>query len=290
MIGFWITNLLPPGGPQQFDVITPAGTWSFEPSANYLSYVQPVQDGGCANTYSVSFALPTGSTRLSTKDQAFHEALPLCLGASFAMGAAITASRSTDFSEIQFMTVGSHFPRARGIPTPWPCVTKLAELVKFLETFVARFNTLNPTEKLLLLTHFHLDAIACWSLEDLYLSGSTLLQIIAETEKSSGRPDAAAHAKARGLSSPGFFDYLTAAADRAGIARLAHDVVKIRNSLIHEGSLKRHPFTAKDQAAAPIAEAMQWVDAYVFSILGLGAPPAKRYDAKTLASLNSFSF
>lgn len=290
MIAFWITNLMPPGAPKAFDVKTPSGTWIFERAARYLEYAPQVEhEGACANTYSMSFNLPTDATRFAVKDRAFYEALPLCLGASFAMGAAVTVSQSMPSSEVQFLSVGSHFPRARGIPTPWACVGTQAELVKFLETFVAKFNVLNPTEKLQLLTHFHLDAIACWSLEDLYLSGSTLLQIIADTEESSGRNVAAAHATRRG-SKIGFFDYLAGAADRVGIAVPTQDVVRIRNSLIHEGTLKRQPFTTKNQAAVPIAEAMQWIDAYVFAILGLGTPPVTRYDAKTFAEINSFSF
>ena len=290
MIGFWITNLMPPSAPEEFEVKTPSGTWIFERAARYFEYVPQVEQGACANTYSMSLSLPSDRTRLAVKEQAFHEALPLCLGASFAMGAAVTVSQSTPASEIQFIDVGSHFPRARGISTPWKCITTQADLMGFLEIFVAKFNALNPTEKLLLLTHFHLDAIACWSLEDLYLSGSTLLQIIADTEKSSGRKFAKTHAATRGSKSIGFFDFLAGAANRAGIAAPTHDVVKIRNSLIHEGSLKRQGFATKEQATVPIAEALQWVDAYVFAILGLSTPPVTRYDAQTLARLNSFSF
>ncbi|HLW79977.1 MAG TPA: hypothetical protein VKU44_10310, partial [Terriglobia bacterium] len=134
-------------------------------------------------------------------------------------------------------------------------------------------------EKLLLLTHFYIDALSCWSLENLYLSGSTLLQIVARTEGVSGRGKAT------------FFDNLAAAAARVGMAPPSHDVVKIRNSLIHEGTLRSKEFPTQTDASEPIAEALSWVDEYMYAILKLGSVPTRRHQAHDLAhSLNSVSF
>jgi hypothetical protein len=59
----------------------------------------------------------------------------------------------------------------------------MAQFTDFVERFVGQYVALNSSEKLLFLTHFYIDALSCWSLENLYLSGSTLLQIIASTEE-----------------------------------------------------------------------------------------------------------
>lgn len=295
MIGFWLVNLLPPGQPLQFDIRTPSGVWHFQQSGNFGTVQRDIKEkGACANTFSMEFVLPTGGTRGAVKDEAFEETLPICLAASFVTGAAVTVQDALVGSEVAFVTTGAHFPRARGIGDPALCVGTLKEFIEFVERFVATYPRLNATEKILLLTHFFVDTCACWSLENLYLSGSTLLQIIAETEETSGRPFAANHAAARANKStakPAFFDYLAGAADRVGIPALGHDVVKIRNALIHDGTLNAPPFLSQADAAVPIAEAMRWVDDYVYAILQLGSVPRPRHAVNDLAfALNSFSF
>lgn len=295
MMAFWLVNLLPPGTPQTFALKTPAGLWTFKQSPAFNREEADIRDkGACANTYSMEFPLPTDGTRSSVKNMAFDEVLPICLAASFVTGAAVTIGHPHQVSEVQFVVVGSHFPRQRGIPNPAACVNTMNQFSGFIETFVDHYGQLNSVEKLLLLTHFYIDALSCWSLENLYLSGSTLLQIIADTEKTTGRGFAANHAATRAGKTgvkPGFFDYLAGAADRVGIAAPSYDVVKTRNSLIHEGTLKLAGFPTQADAAKPIAEGLRWVDEYVYAILKLGSVPAPRHNASVLThGLNSFSF
>jgi hypothetical protein len=113
-------------------------------------------------------------------------------------------------------------------------------------------------------------------------------------EEDTGQPFAASHAARRTGklgAKPAFFDYLAGAADRVGIATLSHDVVKIRNSLIHEGTLQNTTFPTQAYAAQPIAEALRWVDEYVYSILSLGPVPKPRHLAQDITyGVNSFSF
>jgi hypothetical protein len=295
-IGFWLVNFLPPGTPEEFELRTPAGKWTFAKSPYFFDCLDAVTNkNACANTYSMMFPLPNDVTQEAVKQAAFLEALPICLGASFTTGTAVTIRNSLDGSEIQFFVVGPRFPRQRELTGVASCLNTMDQLIVFLERFVAEFNTLNSTEKLLLLSHFYIDALSCWSLEDLYLSGSTLLQIIASTEEDSGRPFAATHAAERAAGNkkikPGFFDYLAGAANRVGIAPLGHDVVKIRNSLIHDGTLKGPKFPTQADSAKPIAEAMLWVDAYVYAVLKLGQVPVLRHAARNYTiRLNSFSF
>jgi len=290
MIGFHLVNLLPPGRPLRFSLQTPCGTWDFQQAANF-SQTEPdiLQKGACANTYSMSMTLPPNAIS-SQKDAVFQEALPICLAASLVTGAAVTIRHPLGGSEVNFVHVGPHFPRARGIKNPAACVNTFDEFKAFVEGFIRQYPTLNPVEKLLLLTHLFIDATACWSLENLYLSGSTLLQVVTDTENATGRTFAAAHAAQRN-SRVGFFDYLAGAANRVNIAPVSHDVVKVRNSLIHNGTLKSANLPSQADAAIPIAEAMHWLDQYMYAILGLGTVPANRYPVGILAyGIISFSF
>lgn len=295
MIAFWLVNFLPPGAPQTFALKTPAGLWTFKQSPTFNAAEAEIRNkGACANTYAMEFPLPTDGTRNSVKGTAFDEVLPICLAAAFVTGSAVTIGHPHQGSEVKFAAVGSYFPRQRGIPNPAACVNAMDQFNGFIERFVDQYGGLNSVERLLLLTHFYIDALSCWSLENLYLSGSTLLQIIASSEKHTGRPHAATHAATRTGkpgSKPGFFDYLVGAADRAGIAPPSHDVVKIRNSLIHAGTLKLANCPTQADAAEPIAEALRWVDDYMYAILKLGHVPVPRHKARDLTyGLNSFSF
>lgn len=110
-------------------------------------------------------------------------------------------------------------------------------------------------------------------------------------EKASGRGFAKAYAKDRTGERPAFFDYLAGASDRVGIKSVAHDVVKIRNKLIHKGILKTATFPTQADVAVPIAEALRWFDSYTYAVLQLGAVPMDRHHPFDLAGyLNSFSF
>jgi hypothetical protein len=294
MIGFWLVNLLPPGAPLTFDLNTPAGLWTFQQSTAFPTLAPAIlKDGACGNTYSMEFRLPTDKSRSAVKDAAFDEVLPICLAAAFVTGAAVTIRDSLPSSEIMFMQVGPHFPRDRGIPKPTACVGTISQFSSFVERFVKVYDLLGSVEKLRLLTHFYIDALSCWSLENLYLSGSTLLQIIAGTEEATGRGFAANHAAVRAgrRIRPGFFDYLAGASDRVGIAPLQYDIVEIRNALIHEGTLKTANCPTQSDAAEPIAAALRWVDEYMYAILNLGPVPTPRHLARDLSlGLNSFSF
>jgi SAM-dependent methyltransferase len=63
-----------------------------------------------------------------------------------------------------------------------PSTRTADEFRNLLEAFLRAWPTNGQTEKALLLIHHWLDALACWSLEDLYLSTTTLLQVISATE------------------------------------------------------------------------------------------------------------
>ncbi len=121
MIGFWLVNCLPPNAPQIFKLNTPAGVWIFRKASHFDEVLDGVNQGRCANTYSIEFDLPTDQARSSQKDSAFYEVLPICLAASFVTGMAVTVRDSLPHSEITMIQTGPHFPRERGIrgAKPW---------------------------------------------------------------------------------------------------------------------------------------------------------------------------
>lgn len=235
MIGFWLVNLIVPNDPSSFVIKTPAGKWSLLKSTNFDKLKPDIENGACGNTYSIEFNGLDNS--MTSTDAAFEEMVPICLAASFLTGMAVTVRQSTAHSKMQIFQTGPHFPRDRGILGPNFCINNIDEFIEFVEKFVKNYLVLNATEKLRLMMHFFIDAQSCWSLENLYLSGSTILQIISSTEEDSGRGEAKKHAKTRGNDNPSFYDYLAGAAQKLSITPLQHDVIKIRNSLIHEGTL-----------------------------------------------------
>ncbi len=153
-----------------------------------------------------------------------------------------------------------------------------------LEAFVANFPTSEQNEKARLLVHHWLDALACWSLEDLVLSAATMLEIFAATAE---RVSVAAGSGKLQYFTPRI-DY---AATRYGMTPLGNDFRNMRNDLVHDGHLSGKKFPNKDLAAcaAATSEALNWIDEYMHNALNLGTPSRQRFDATTFQSLNAFS-
>ena len=176
------------------------------------------------------------------------------------------------------MQATSHWPRERSLGKGNAVVASTAQFSRVLEIFVAAWSSVGQREKLLLLIHHWLDALACWSFEYMYLSATTLLQIIAATETTQTRHLA-------------YFDAVTAASVRAGVPPLSRDFKDMRNNLIHEGGLLGESFRGADLAdcAAVAADVLNWLDAYLHSVLGLGPVQRKRYATQDFVALNSYS-
>ena len=158
-------------------------------------------------------------------------------------------------------------------------VTTQDEFVAALETFVAAWPGAGQSEKTLLLIHHWLDALGCWSFEDMYLSATTLLQVIAATEEG---------IQGRELY---YFDAVTAASARAGISPMSRHFKDMRNNLIHEGKLLGGKFsgTSLQDCATVASDVLNWFDSYIHSVLGLGAVRRKRFSYGDFLGLNAYS-
>ena len=159
-----------------------------------------------------------------------------------------------------------------------PVVNTRDEFKNLVEHFVAVYRNDGRTEKALLLVHHWLDALACWSLEDLYLSATTLLQIIVATEATLQGSDLR------------YYDGVTAAANRKGIRVLSSDFRDMRNELIHDGQLIGRRFLHNKATCDDVAaDVLNWFDEYLHKALQLGPVARTRFSGQDFRNLNAYS-
>ena len=152
-----------------------------------------------------------------------------------------------------------------------------------LEAFIAGYPVTDPIEKIRLVSHHFLDALAFWSIEDLALSTTTILEIIAITAKDIGEP--------LGHQVGSYAQRLTFAASRFALPPVPTGFREMRNDLVHEGTLSgtRFPGKVANDCALATAEALDWIDLYVFAALGMGHPGRARFTTEPFHGANSFS-
>jgi hypothetical protein len=278
-LGFRLCNLIIPGEPLALDLATPSGIWELKQKSNYAASKQAIEEGRVAETYSISTVVPIGAS----VDFAFEELLPICLAATYLTGMSVATTRAHPHSFVSFLQVGPHFPRPRAVTGVTPVVTNETEFQDRIEAFVRTYPTTSQTEKSRILVHHMLDGLACWSMEDLCLSTATLLEIIAATAK--------AVAAAAGMRKTKFADRIDYAAQRFGLPFVSTDFRNMRNDLVHEGTLSGTGFVNKTAADCAIAAAaaLEWIDMYMHSALGLGPVGVNRFPPNTYKGLNAFS-
>jgi len=278
MIGFWIVNLVVPGEPEHLLIKTPAGTWTLDRVEFYSTSIRGLQTGQCAHTYAIHnpVSMTDGAAAC---ERAMDEMTPLLLGASYLTGLSVTAKQSVPYSDARILQPSSHWPRERSMANSQAVVNTEAEFISALERFVAAWPGPGQSEKVLLLVHHWLDALACWSFEDMYLSATTLLQIIAATEETR---------QGRDLS---YFNAVSAAATRAGIPALGPDFKDMRNNLIHEGKLLGGHFSGAslNDCASVAAGVLNWFDTYIHTVLALRPIGKIRFSARDFLGLNAYS-
>jgi hypothetical protein len=188
---------------------------------------------------------------------------------------------------MSFIQLGEYFPRERNMSEPVHAANTLKDFIDFIECFVQEYPRLKLDESIILLTHHWIDSMACWSLEDLYLSITTLLQVIAATEEKLGNQRT-------------FATRFSGAVTRKGIQDLPNYIsngnkcyyfIDMRNDLIHEGKLSgsRFPNKNKFDCIGVTVDVLNWIDAYFFAILRLRQPYTIRYKVGNFHELNSFS-
>ncbi len=282
-IGHKLTNLIMPGEPDRLVINTPAGTWTFNKAPKYDDLKKAIKGGQIAETYSIECAGTYVGSRSAAIDRADDELIPICLGASFLTALSVAPSRSLPGSDVSFLQVGPHFPRPRAMGEGFQSATDTPMFARNLEAFVSAYPVQGSTEKIRLVSHHFLDALAFWSIEDLVLSTTTILEIIAITAKTI--------AAAQGQSICDFIPRILFAARRFNLPVLPPDFRDMRNDLVHEGTLSGTKFPGKnpDECGKAAAEALDWTDQYIFAALGMGQPGRARFIAEPFRGANSFS-
>lgn len=281
MIGFRVVNLLIPGDPLVVTVAGRHGDWTLTRAANFAAGQNAIlTQHQNAETYDAEHPASMADGA-AVADETAGEMLPLCLGAAYATGHSVTTRRSLPHSEAQFLQVGPRFPRERAATGTDPVVNDGNEFKAVLDAFLVGYRTVGQAEKVRLLVHHWLDSLSCWSLEDLYLSATTVLQTIAATEKR----------KAPIANKPSFYKYVRAAALRYGLPVLNHDFKDMRNDLIHDGTLSGTHFPNKtaDDGRQVAVTVMNWIDGYIHAALGLGPVRKTRFGPHSLDGLNAYS-
>ncbi|MEZ9342180.1 hypothetical protein [Vibrio cyclitrophicus] len=278
MLEFLTVNLLVPKDSSKLSFTTPSGQWELEQTTQFVNVKSAMSQGQCGHTYSldVNVSMSDGSAAC---DACMDDLIPILLGASYLSGLSVTIKYSKPHSDISIVQPSDYWPRERALGHGQFCVIDDQDFIQKLELIVGSWSTTNSTEKVMVLLHHWLDALGCWSFEDFYLSATTLLQIIAATEK---------QITGNNLS---YFDAVTSASNRVGIAPLSRDFKDMRNNLIHEGKLLggRYAGLNLNDCAQVAADLMNWFDEYIHAVLSLGSVSKKRFNKNDFNTLNSYT-
>jgi len=279
MIGFWLTNLLIPDDPDELEIHAVSGNWVLSKFAKYSDSKSAIANGRCAYTYAIENDISMDDGAASCDDN-FEEMTPILLGCSYFSGLSVTANSSLPHSDVKLIQPSDHWPRERALETGNHCINSNEEFVEVIEKFIAAWPEVAEKEKILVLVHHFLDALACWSFEDFYLSATTLLQVIAATEE-----------RMIGNSNLSYFTAVQSASNRVGITSLNSDFKDMRNNLIHEGKLLGGRFSGTDKEACSVvaADLMNWFDEYLHAVMNLGQVRHRRFSKQVFMSLNAYS-
>lgn len=283
MLNFWVTNLLIPSDPLNVPITTPHGVWQFV----QLPQFQQNKAAITGTTTPRPQILPIAETYYLQDVQGANDAIqrlyqevtPILLGATYATGMSVTSQRATKDGGPFLIKPSEDWPRARAVDRPSYVVNTADEFRHLVEAFVEAWPTAGNTEKALLLVHHWLDSLSCWSMEDLYLSATTGLQIVAATEETK---------QGKELS---FYKGIEGAATRMGIGQLSPQFKDMRNDLVHDGRLIGSRFRGPDKMACAkvIAEVLNWLDTYVHAALALGPVTKQRFQVSDFVALNAYS-
>ncbi|MNK75640.1 hypothetical protein D3C87_951830 [compost metagenome] len=304
-LSFFITNLLIPGDPQRTAISTPSGGRTLERVADYerAKKIITAARGPRAselpieNTYIVEHVSFGQQSAAAVDEKTCDELTPILLAASFATGMSVTVRDGALAGTSLMGNPPPKWPRPRAMDGPSWVVSAPYEFQALVNAFVKSWPRVGLEEKVLLLVHHWLDALACWSMEDLYLSATTLLQVIAATEEKKMFAERMRAGKGKrhvGWGRPEetkvyFYAALKKASNRMIIRKPSFEAKEMRDSLVHEGSLRGEwmkkverkrlagigenaddggdRLTDQDICAGIVADVMNWFDEYVHAAL-----------------------
>jgi len=223
-----------------------------------------MEKGKCQETFfagNESVALSASNAELKC---AIDDVLDICLILSFLTGACVTPTGTTQMSDIQFIALGDRFlpPRAiRGFPD----LDIRMSLQDFFKDGLQKITADFADRRMRLFLAHWISGITCYTLEDLFLSIGVQMDIVKQCEIQKSQKKMK------------YFDGMISASRRYGLKPLNEDYKEMRNDIVHEGTLTGSHFKAraKIDCAQVTADALNWIDKYILSVLGIGSSQAR---------------
>jgi len=276
VVVFGLSNLVVPGVPTPFSISMTSGNWNISPLGDYNQRVEKIKsDLSCGITFEISNDDPD-----IRNQEFFHDLRNVCLCFSYLSGSAV-ALRSTGFrSDCILLQTGDGFPRERPLsPTPAFCES-YGDIQRHVATMIKSFNIACQENHVDIIIHHWLDAMYSWSLEDFYLSGCTILELIKWNQRRKDNNEALTLQEA-----------LKSAHKAYMRASPNQDWINMRNDLIHDGKLSARKFAnhSKQDCIKVACDVFDWIDQYLASILDLPWRSTSRFDHKDLRGTNSYT-
>ena len=278
MLGFSIADLFL--DETSFTCPSRFGVWVFERFREYNIIKDKIQPGQCATTFSAINSKVTPKMNHSDFDKTVNDLLDICLFFSYCTGKCVTPRKNTFGSDIVYIEFGDHFLLSKNIEgiNPIHINSPYGEVLK--DVIISKTCRINVNQFRLLVTYW-LNAVTCFSLEDLFLGLCVVMDIVKQCEKIF---------HGRNFS---FFEGMRSASDRFNIRELTHDFTKMRNDLVHEGKLSGSNYKdkTKTECVETIVQVLNWIDFYLIKILGLESQftLGDRFSQNDIIGLPSFS-
>jgi hypothetical protein len=276
--GFNIINLIIPGESEQMTLRGKHGDWTLTRVPDYIKMREAVETRVKA---AVTYTADHPDVGFSDTDDLFDEILHICLSASFLTSNTVTIHGSTSYSKTTMMNLTPDiFPREKGASGFIPAVATTSDFKQSMEVMLGSFDankTLHHTDFIM---HYWLEVLSCWSLENMFLSACTILELLKQSER-------------RRTSSPNmyFYDAIVSLSTHHGLTVLSSDWKNMRNDLVHEGQLSKNHFPGKSKAdcIAVCEDVMDWIDQFMFKVHGIASPRIPRFGRGSLVELNSYT-
>lgn len=275
-----LVNLEIPNYPDEISVDTGQREWRIQKHPNFEQAIKNLREHPtcCTETYSLHLE-GKQSEVFANMNEISSEMTHICICLSYLSGQAITVSRSLPYSDMTFLRVGDGYPRERHRLEDNFIEQNTHEYVSKLNSMVKIFNTTTVNHNINIIILHLIDSMYFWSLEDLFLGLCTILEIIKQNEIRRLTKDMSFHQS------------LNSVSKNIGISKLTHNIIKMRNDLIHYGKLSAINFSNKtrEDCAKNIEEVAVWIDSYIHALFSLPAPNIKRASFKHLEMQNSYT-
>lgn len=276
--GFNIVNLIIPGEPQTIKLQGKHDEWTLERVPKYSTMRAAVETKVQA---AVTYTAEHPDVGFSGVDDLFDEVLHICLSASFLTTNTVTIHGSTPYSKTTMMNpTPDIFPREKGATGFGAVVSSAPAFQQSMQAMLGSFEANKGLHHTDFIMHYWLEVLSCWSLENMFLSACTILELLKQSERRrTGNPNMY------------FYNAISSLSTHYGLTVLSTDWKDMRNDLVHEGQLSKNHFPGKSKAdcIAVCEDVMDWIDQFMFKVHGIASTRSPRFGRGSLHQLNSYT-